>query len=402
MKKGTILVAMLVALLVSGCNSPSAAKQKATANSISKKRAKPKVNPRIGKIISSKKHDYNMPYQMVNKKMKFYRSLKEFGTTGGEYSDYSTEEGHIFGVDKIYQTSKGGTIYHLRLYQSGGFEGLAAKDDSDFDYYDNAGYVKASDMQQKSPIRSERTLPKIPYYIAKPYTRAAWNRPYNTAYYTYVVHVLDKFVNKQLYATKEIIKTNGERYVYLESKTRKLGWVYASGQDLVQGNYVDPGKKLLKPKRLEKLECQIQSMNTLPKNRSQSSSVLVQQRLYTVKDKKQHLLRLLVIGMDNRMIRIDLNHDKPVKLVVYSYLQKPWKTITNQQKLMSHYRAAHLASDVPWATTYFYPKSKLRLATVTIDSTEAVSTIKISRTGRAQFKTDLGKHILGYSAKRLQ
>ncbi|VDG21380.1 hypothetical protein [Lactobacillus brevis] [Lactiplantibacillus mudanjiangensis] len=400
MKKGTILVAVLLALLVSGCGSSSATKQKATESSVSKKRIK--VNPHIGKIISSKKRDYNVPYQMVNKKMKFYRSLKEFGTTGGEYSDYSTEEGHIFGVDKVYQTSKGGAIYHLRLYQSGGFEGLAAKDDSDFDYYDDAGYVKASDMQQKSPIRSERTLPKIPYYIAKPYIRAAWNRPYNTAYYTYVVHVLDKFVNKQLYATKEIIKTNGERYVYLESKTRKLGWVYASDQDLVQGNYVDPGKKLLKPKSSEKMAQQVQKSSLLPKKRNKDDSVLLQQRVYTVTNKQGELVRLLAIGMDNRAVQINLHNGKPIKLVVYSYLQKPWKVITNQHKLKTHYRAKHIVANVPWATTYFYPRSKEKLVRLRIDNIAAFSVITIGRDGKAQFKTDLGKDIYGYSVKRLQ
>ncbi|WP_165450063.1 hypothetical protein [Lactiplantibacillus mudanjiangensis] len=389
---------MLIALLVSGCGSPSASKQKATESSVSKKSAKAKVNPRIGKIISSKKHDYNVPYQMVNKKMKFYRSLKEFGTTGSEYSDYSTEEGNIFGVDKIYQTSKGGTIYHLRRYQSGGLEGLSYKDNSDFD----GGYAKASDMQQKSPIKSERVLPKIPYYIAIPYRYWAWNRPVNTAYYTYAVHVLDKFVDQQLYATKEIIKTNGKRYLYLKSKTRKLGWVYAGGNDLVQGTYIDPGKKLLKLNKSEKLHRQIQSIKTLPKKRGRNDSVLLRQRLYTVRNKKGTLVRLLAIGMDNRPVQVDFSHGKPIKLIIYSYLQKPWKIITKSTKLSKHYRAEHFVSNIPLVTAYFYPRNKQKLVTIWIDGTDASSAIEINRNGEATFKTDFGKEIRSYSVKNLE
>lgn len=129
---------------------------------------------------------------------------------------------------------------------------------------------------------------------------------------------------------------------------------------------------------------------------------MLRQRLYTVRNKKGTLVRLLAIGMDNRPVQVGFSHGKPIKLIIYSYLQKPWKIITKPTKLSKHYRAEHFASNIPLVTAYFYPRNKQKLVTVRIDGTDASSAVEINPNGEATFKTDFGKEIRSYSVKNLE
>ncbi|VDG31622.1 hypothetical protein [Lactobacillus brevis] [Lactiplantibacillus mudanjiangensis] len=398
-KRMFLILAVVTGIMSAGC---STSKQnnnvKASSTTHSSSNVVENINPLVGKTLSTEKGNLDVAYRMANKKVKFYRNLKEFGKKSGQISEYETEKGHTFGIAEKYTTEKG-TYYRLVLYQSNGLNNSRYPSNSDFiKFWGDSGYVKASDMKRFKPITSEWTYQKKqPYYIAKPYGHRIWNRPSYTVHYTYINHVLDRLTTTQLYATKEAIKYNGSHYIYLETaKGRKLGWIYKSPKVLVSGKYQNISKRLLNLRNGETKKSHIQSKKSTGNRVSRNGSASLQQRAYIVRNKKHQIVRVLVIGNDNRPTKIMFKHGQSTQLINYSYFGKPWKTITNKKKLRTHYTADNIYNNDAYTETKFYSTKSKKLVQVMTVGIDANATTTIYRNGRVKFATNMPKDLNTY------
>jgi len=403
MKKTVLLGLTVLGVLTGGCatqnNQANRASASSDSNSPKRKQTVSKTLP-IGQIISSEKMDPDVAYKVTNKKAKFYDSLKVFGKKSGIFSDYETVHGAnlILGATEKYVTADN-TYYHVVNYQSGGFENSISPEGSS-DYNDEAdnGYVKASDLTKFSTVKSQWTYQKKqPYYVADACNNRIWNRPAYTVHYTYVNHVFDRLSTTQLYATKELIKHTGSHYVYLETaKGKQLGWVYKTPKVLIAGKYRDPGKQLLRPKKHEKMVQKIQSKKSTKNRVGVNDSLSMQQRVYLVRNRKHQLTSVLVMGMDNRPVKLTIHNGQVTKLSNYTYRRKPWKIVTNKKKLRTHYRAEHAYIDTDIAETTFYSKKSKKLAMVETIGYDGIAHAIVYRNGRVSFKTHVYKNVITY------
>ncbi|VDG21376.1 hypothetical protein [Lactobacillus brevis] [Lactiplantibacillus mudanjiangensis] len=399
-KRALIILALVTGIVSAGCstNKQSSNVKASSTTAQSSSKVAEKVNPLVGKTLSTEKGDLDVAYKMANKKVKFYRNLNQFGKKSGQISEYVTEKSFVFGVAEKYITEKG-TFYHLVKYQSNGLDNERYPSNSNFiKFWGNLGYVKASDMKRFNPITSEWTYQKKqPYYIAKPYSHRIWNRPPYTVHYTYISHVLDRLTTTQLYATKEAVKHNGSHYIYLETaKGRKLGWIYKSPKVLVAGKYRDVSKQLLTLKKGETKKTHVQSKKSTNNLVSKNDSISTQQRVYIVRNKKHKIIRVLVIGNDNRPTKITFKNGQATKLINYSYFRKPWKTITNKKKLRTHYTADNTYNNDDNTSTKFYSTKSKKLVQVMTVGWDAYATTTIYRNGNVKFATVIPKQLNTY------
>ncbi|AYM03496.1 hypothetical protein [Levilactobacillus yiduensis] len=395
--KGNYIFVLTMTLFVAGCSSES---KPTVASSSSEKPVQSvktssvkKVLP-VGDVISSKSNNPNIAYKMANKRVKVYRSLKEFGTKGGVYADYFSVNGGTLGVDRVVTTTKG-VYYHVVQYtvsEAHGFEGKQKPD--------SLGYVGGQDLRPFKTIRSEWMYShKKPYYVADPNSHHIWNRPAYTEAYTYVTHVFDRLTTQQLYATKELITHKNLHYVYLETaKGRKLGWVYKARHTLIAGKYRDPGKQLLKLKKGEHLVTKVQSKKSTKNRVGVNDSLSLQQRAYLVKNQKNQIVRALVISMDNRPTKIYFRNGQAVKVKTYKYRRTLWKSTTNKKKLRSKYLAQHVGSylSVAAISTHFYASKSKKLVKVLTLGADGYSYVLIYRKGQVKFVTGGQKDNITY------
>lgn len=386
---------MLLTGLVTGCSNES---KKATAESASREStisvtssstSRNDVNSVIGNVVSTKKVNPDIAYKMSNKHVKFFHSLKYFGTEKGIYSDYQMEKGSIFGITQSITTTKG-VYYHVIEYGTGGFnKGKGRADD--------LGYVKASDLKRFATVKSVRFYAKRkPYYVANPNSHRIWNSPAYTVHYAYVTHVFDRLVATQLYATEELVKYNGQHYVYLETaKGRRLGWVYKSKNTLISGKYKRISKQLLRLKKGEKLVIKKQSENATGNRVGVNDSLSLQQRAYLVK-KRGNIVRVLVVGMDNRPTMINFSEGKPTKVTSYTYRRKAWKSTKNRKKLRKSFTAEHEYISVDSAKTYFYAVHSKKLVKVETDGYDGYAKVTVYRNGQVKFATLIEKNVITY------
>ena len=399
-KRALIILALVTGIVSAGCSSNKQSNQVKASSKVSHSSSKvtEKVNPLVGKTLSTEKGDLDVAYKMANKKVKFYRSLSQFGKKSGQISEYVTEKGSTFGVAEKYTTEKG-TYYHLVEYQSNGFDNKKYPSDSNFiKFWGDLGYVKASDMKQFNPITSEWSYQKKqPYYVANPYLHHIWNKPEYTVHYTYITHVFDRLSTTQLYATKEAVKHNGLHYVYLETaKGRKLGWVYKSPKSLIAGKYQDASKQLLKLKKGETKKSYKQSKKSTTNRVSTNDSVSLQQRAYIVRNKKHQIVRVLIIGSDNRPTMITFKNGQATKVMSYTYSRKPWMSTTNKKKLRTHYTANYIDNDDNYPITKFYSAKSKKLVRVMTVGVDTEATTMVYRNGRVKFTTNVPKDLMTY------
>jgi len=392
-KRTVLALLVLYSAIVGGCAEQNEHQEDASASASS-------GSVPIGKIISSKDENPDVAYKMANRKIKFYRSLKEFGKKSGIISDYVTESGSTFGVIKKYTTSTG-TYYHLVNYNYGayGFDHPSMPDMSKayMEYADN-GYVKSTDIKRYHPIKSKWTYKsRHPYYVGNTWAHRLWNAPRATMHYAYVMRGFDRLATQQLYATKEEVKrSNGVHYVYLETaKGKKLGWVAKSPKTLIAGYYRDPGRQFLTVKSGQTLKKHVQSKKSTHNRVGINDSLSLQQRAYVVKA-NHHVSKVLVMGMDNRPTKIYFSNGHATKVKFYEYWRKPWKTVTKQKKLRTHFRVWHeFAEGVPTKVSFFSAK-KSKLAAVKTVGGDGSATTTIYRSGKVTFKTHLYKHVVTY------
>jgi hypothetical protein len=396
----------LVALgiIVGGCANSASQGQGVSASSSkstpSKQRSVTKTSAKaspVGKVISTEKMNPDIGYKVANKKTVFYYNLKDYGSKDGIISDNITARGNIFGATKKYVTTTG-TYYRVFSYAANGFENASSPEGSaDYVSENNFGVVKADGLKEFTTITSEWNYQeKQPYYVGNPYEHRIWSAPANTKHYTYVSHVFDRLARTQLYATKELVKYNGSHYVYLSTAKRPLGWVYKSPKTLIAGYYRDPGQQLLKPKAHEKMVVKKQSRESAGTRVDVSDSTALPQRVYQIRNKRKHTLRVLTMGMDNRPIRIDFKRGKAVKVRTFEYWRKPWKTITNKKKLRTHFTVSHDFVESSWSTVHFYKHQSKKLVRVRTYGTDSHATIWIYRNGKVGFKTVMPKDIESY------
>lgn len=390
-----IPLSMMIIAGCSGESKPAVASSSSEKPVQSAKTSSVKESLPVGDVISSKPNNPNIAYKMANKRVKVYRSLKEFGTKGGVYADYFSVNGGTLGVDRVVTTTKG-VYYHVVQYtvsEAHGFEGKQKPD--------SLGYVGGQDLRPFKTIRSEWMYShKKPYYVADPNSHHIWNRPAYTEAYTYVTHVFDRLTTQQLYATKELITHKNLHYVYLETaKGRKLGWVYKARHTLIAGKYRDAGKQLLKLKKHEHLVTKIQSKKATKNRVGVNDSLSLQQRAYLVKNQKNQIVRVLIISMDNRPTKIYFRNGRAVKVKTYKYRRTLWKSTTNKKKLRTKYLVQHeydyLTVDATRSRFYSTKNKKLvRLETLGFDGGGYVD---VYRNGHVKFFTDVDEDSITYS-----
>jgi len=388
------IIILILSGFVAGCSSGSnkiTAKSSSNHNETSQVTTDAKnqdVNLPIGQISSIKKANPEVAYKMANKHVKFYRSLKEFGSNGGVYSYYQMEKGAIFGITQVITATRG-VYYHVLEYSSGGFRGKGHADD--------LGYVKANDLKRFSVIKSRwNYAKKKPCYVANPNSHRIWNSPVYTVSYAHITHIFDRLTMSQLYATKELIKYNGQHYVYLETANgRKLGWVSKSKNTLIAGKYRNVAKHLLRVNKSERMISKVQSKQSTGNRVGVNDSLSLQQRAYLVKSGKR-IVRVLVIGMDNRPTKITFKNGKATKVISYTYRRKVWKSTTNAKKLRTHFTADHEYISVDSAKTSFYTKKSKKLVKVETDGYDGYATVIVYRNGRVNFATLIEKRVITY------
>jgi len=393
MKKTVLLGLTAWGLLMGGCATQNNQANKASADTTSKN-----ANAlTVGKIISNESMNPDVAYKVANKKAKFYRSLKEYGTEDGVVSDNETAQGAFFGSVRKVKTATG-TYYHVFRYYANGFnnksnfEGSAGyKEDADY------GYVKAANMKRVKTIMSEWTYKsKQLYYVGNPYAYRIWSNPVNTKHYVYITHVFDRLTTTQLYATKEMIKSNGDHYVYLKTAKRSLGWVYKSPKALIAGRYKGLGHQLLKPRGKEKMVLKVQSKRSTGNRVDANDSSALPQKVYLIKNGRQHRLRVLTVGMDNRPIRFDFYRGVASRVNAYEYWRKPWKTISSQKKLRSHFTITHEFSEPTYTNIHFFSKKSKKLVRVKTYGIDSQGTTWIYRNGQVKFKTHIDHDVTTY------
>ncbi len=408
MKRKTFMILAMLGISIAGCTNNESHEKVASASSSSSKvsnssKSSSKVALPVGKIISRKKMNVDDAYKVSNKKAIFYRNLKEFGKKSGFYSDYETVHGSdlTLGVSEKIVTTKG-VYFHMVNYLSGGFENDVTPAEENKAYEDQ-GYIQADYVKPiKTVTQSWTYAHRQPYYLAYPCNHRIWTRPAYTVHYTYISHTFDRLSHTQLYATKELVKRNGSHYSYLETAHRKLGWVYKSPKVLVKGKFVDPGKQLLNKKKSEKLQSHVQSVKSTKSRVGINDSLSMQQRAYIVKNKQGKIVRVLVMGMDNRPTKVTFKNGQATKLISYTYRRKPWKTTTSQKKLRHSFWAHHIYIDTPTTKTIFYSqKSKKLLMNKTIGS-DGMATTTIYRNGTVKFMTHPYKEIITYRYARFK
>ncbi|MCH4123556.1 MAG: hypothetical protein LKF23_02705 [Levilactobacillus sp.] len=396
--KGNYILALTMALFVAGCSSeskPTVASSSSDKPVQSVKTSSVKKALPVGEIISSKPNDPNIAYKMANKRVKVYRSLREFGTKGGVYADYFSVEGGTLGVDRVVTTTKG-VYYHVVQYtvsEAHGFEGKKKPD--------SLGYVGGQALRPFKTIKSEWTYAhRKPYYVADPNSHRIWNRPAYTEAYTYITHVFDRLTTQQLYATKELITHKNLHYVYLETaKGRKLGWVYKARHTLIAGKYRDPGKQLLKLRKHEHLVTKVQSKKSTKNRVGVNDSLSLQQRAYLVKNRKNQIVRVLIISMDNRPTKIYFRNRRSVKVKTYKYRRTPWKSTTNKKKLRTKYLVQHEYdyASVDGTQNRFYSIKNKRLVRLETLGFDGGGYVDVYRNGHVKFFTDVDEESITYS-----
>ncbi|WP_125583364.1 hypothetical protein [Levilactobacillus cerevisiae] len=394
MKKSRLFLLGLVGITMAGCSATGQSKSAvASANSSSTK------SP-VGRIISTEKANPDISYKMANKHVKFYRSLKEFGTKSGVYSSYATAKTLTFGPIEKYTTTKG-IYYHMVNYSYGayGFDHPSLPDMSkDYMEFAENGYVKSTDLKRYHPIKKAWTYKhRKPYYVGNTWSHRLWNAPVATMHYAYVMRGFDRLAMQQLYATKEEVKrSNGAHYVYLETaKGRKLGWVAKSPKTLIAGYYRDPGSQFLTVQPGQTMRKHVQSKKSTHNRVGINDSLSLQQRAYVVKSQYQ-VSKVLVMGMDNRPTKIYFSNGHATKVKFYEYWRKPWKTVTKPKKLRTHFSVWHeFAEGVPTRVSFFSSKSP-KLTAVKTEGSDGSATTTIYRSGKVAFKTHPYKHVVTY------
>lgn len=383
---------VFVSLLAAGCTQEATVKERAWASMI------PATNAQVGQIKQSTTPSIDVAYKMTNKKVIFYRSLKEFGKKSGESAYYATERGKTFGATNKYVTTKG-TFYHMVVYETGDFEGVHGPETmANYSDFTDIGYVKASDVKQIKTMHNIKTYQhKRPVYVADPDIHRIWNKPPYTVHYTYISGVFDRLAAEQLYATKEITRYNGSHYVFLErANGQKLGWTFKTPKTLIAGKYRDPGKQFLAPKKHETMKKKVQSHRSTGNRVTTNESLSMPQRAYILRDKQHHIAKVLVTGMDNRISKVNFRKGQATKLTVYTYRRKPWQTITSPKKLRTHYQAAHVFLETDEARVNFHSMKSPKLVTVITYGNDGMATTTVYRSGRVTFNTHKYKHIMSY------
>jgi len=361
-------------------------------------KAKSNATMAVGKVLSNKKMNPDVAYKAKGKSVSAYHSLADFGKKSDKLATYKASSGEIFGIRSEYKTSTG-LYYHLSLFQSNGFHNKKRPANSSYiKFWGEGGYVKASDMTRFHPVTSKWTYSKRqPYYVANPYSHRIWNSPAYTEHYTYISHVFDRLTTTQLYATKELIKHNGKHYVYLETaKGRKLGWVSKKSSVLIAGKYRDVSKQLLRLKSHEKMIKRVQSKASTHNRVTTNDSMATQQRVYIVKNRRHKIIRVLVVGMDNRPTKIYFKNGHATKLINYTYRRKPWKTVTSQKKLRKHYLAEHTYINSAATKTIFYSRKNRKLAQVMTMGDDGTATATIYRNEKVKFSTKMPKDLSSF------
>ncbi|MFC6290229.1 hypothetical protein [Levilactobacillus angrenensis] len=349
----------------------------------------------VGKILSDKEMNPDVAYKVGKKSVLAYHSLTKFGKKSDKLATYKASSGEVFGITKRYQTTTG-IYYHLIQFQSNGFSNKKHPANSSYiKFWGEGGYVKANDMRRFHPVTSEWNYhKKVPYYVANPYSHRIWNNPVDTKHYTYISHVFDRLTTVQLYATKELVKSTGKHYVYLQTAGgKKLGWVVKKRSVLIAGKYRDVGKQLLKPKTHETLIKKVQSKASTHNRVTTNDSMATQQRVYLVKNRYHKIVRILVVGMDNRPTKLYLRGGRVTKLISYTYRRVPWKTVTGLKKLKKHYLAEHLYTNSAATKTSFYSKKNKKLVKAVTMGNDGTAMATVYRNGRVRFSTEIPKDL---------
>lgn len=305
----------------------------------------------VGKVLATRPGNAHQPFVLANTNVKLYDSLKHvnnryyISVTGDKEELYPPTNKVV--IAKYYDTEKGTycaiqTLHHIwvtrpfRRYTSQTWSNLRPNPDW--------GYVALKDLKATSYYRSKIRIHRTPCYIVSfnawnPSNLAmnlgnteyhAWSNAPGTAFRTFA-HDTDTLINRQLYATQRLTRTDGRRYLFVQDATgHPVGWVPETHQ-LVRGIYHDVGQRLLKPIATERMtrvrQTTIPDANTSPQSPSQIY------RVYGIHDFTLH--RLLILTAENTPIEIIFARHQPQKLIYYN----------THYRLTKRFDLTHIAAD---------------------------------------------------------
>lgn len=191
---------------------------------------------------------------------------------------------------------------------------------NDFDDPAITGYVRLQDLHRVNPVRSQKALNHVPYYLNqfdgrnipdnyKMTTMRVWNaipgtKPNVTG--GDVSHLM----YQQLYATKEATNNQGRTYVYLHNTAGPVGWVRKSFQ-LTQGRFVQPAKVLLHAKATDTVRLQVQPVKT-------QHGYHYAQRTYNLY-RHHRWIRTLTMSYLHSPTVFEITHDKVTAVKFYDH-----------------------------------------------------------------------------------
>ncbi|MFC6182351.1 hypothetical protein [Lactiplantibacillus daowaiensis] len=307
-----------------------------------RRRAADKVDG-VGKVIRTKRGDAHQPMVLANDSVKFYDSLKHVNnryhvTVDGDEEEISPPIKVV--VAKYFYTQKGTycliqNLHHVAVTRP--FDVYQAKTWTHLTPNKDWGYIALKDLKPTTYYRQQTTIQKTPYYLVSfdgknpsnlamnlgNTTYHAWSNVPGTVFRAFA-HDTDTLLNQQLYATKQLIRTDGRKYLYMQTATgRVVGWLPATGQ-LVRGYYQDVGRRLLNPQAGETMTRTEQA----PIKRTLESGYISRSRIYRVY--RQHQLqRLLILTAMNTPIKVTFKHQQPTQLTFY----QPHYQVSRQVKV---------------------------------------------------------------------
>jgi len=117
---------------------------------------------------------------------------------------------------------------------------------------------------------------------------------------------------------------------------------------------------------------------------------------YVVKNKNHHVVKVLVMGMNNRPVKVYFKHGRSTQVKFYELWRTPWKTVTNQKKLRTHVIAWHEESQEAGTVVYFYSQKSKKLINVETQGADGYANTIIYKNGKTKFKTHAYKDVLTY------
>jgi len=388
----------------------SKAKPKRPLTAAQKRRRRSDQTDGVGRVLRTRVGSSRVPYQLANDNVKLYDSLAHVHnryhvTVEGDEEELAAPIKVV--VAKYFKTEKGTYCLIQNLHYKAvtkPFKMVRAQTWTKLRPNHDWGYIALKDLRRTTFKRSVTTLPKVPYYLTSfegknPSNLAmnlsrttvhAWSNVPGTVFRAFA-HDTDTLLNQQFYAVKRLVRTDGRRYLLLQTATgRRIGWLPV-GSQLVAGTYHDAGTTLLKPQPTELVTHSQQR----PIRLTEDSGYLSRSRLTWVTNRQRQLQRVLILTPMNTPIKLVFKAGHAQQITFYQPNRHVHRVINVHFKKGTQQRTYTCHNDydnVGKVTVYRQAKSRLATFSDGDDDTDEegyTATGTLYRDQTASFKSGL-------------